>query len=103
MARFRVSIEAQADLRKISRYTGHNWGLEQRNIYLDKLKLACLRISDYHSIGQPCDHIREGYRYFPVGSHLVFYRVATDDVIEIIRILHKSNLVGSVFPPQHES
>jgi toxin ParE1/3/4 len=37
--------------------------------------------------GRPRDDIREGYRKYHVGRHLIFYRQAGKD-IEIIRILH---------------
>ncbi|MHA7853294.1 type II toxin-antitoxin system RelE/ParE family toxin [Marinobacter shengliensis] len=42
--------------------------------------------------GQTCDGIRADYRQYPQGSHIIFYRVATDSVVEIIRILHKRML-----------
>ncbi|MDY6930060.1 MAG: type II toxin-antitoxin system RelE/ParE family toxin [Pseudomonadota bacterium] len=32
------------------------------------------------------------YRKYPEGSHIIFYRLATDGVVEIIRILHKRML-----------
>jgi toxin ParE1/3/4 len=31
-----------------------------------------------------------GYRKFPEGSHIIFYKPGTTSVIEVIRILHKS-------------
>jgi len=37
-----------------------------------------------------CDEIRPGYRKFPRGSHVIFYRSATDCMIEIVRVLHRS-------------
>lgn len=35
------------------------------------------------------DDVREGYRSFPEGRHLIFYREA-DGTIEVIRLLHDS-------------
>lgn len=34
-------------------------------------------------------HVRQGYRAAKVKSHLIFYRKAEDDVVEIVRILHQ--------------
>ena len=33
-----------------------------------------------------CDDVRTGYRKYPAGSHLLFYRL-TPDGIDIVRIL----------------
>jgi toxin ParE1/3/4 len=38
--------------------------------------------------GRPCDEIREGYRWYPSGSHVVFYRITTKEVV-VVRILHQ--------------
>ena len=37
--------------------------------------------------GSACDDIRAGYRKFPVGSHVLFFR-EVDSGIDIVRILH---------------
>ena len=36
------------------------------------------------------EHIRADYRMSKMKSHLIFYKMAEDNVIEIIRILHQS-------------
>jgi plasmid stabilization system protein ParE len=51
-----------------------------------------------NELGKPCDEIRPGYRKFPQGSHLIFYRNGSDGVIEIIRILHGSMDHETAFP-----
>ena len=40
--------------------------------------------------GRNCDYIRRGYRKYGVGKHLIFYRQADNNSIEIVRILHGS-------------
>ncbi|MBI3711574.1 MAG: type II toxin-antitoxin system RelE/ParE family toxin [Burkholderiales bacterium] len=37
-----------------------------------------------------CDTIREGYRKFPQGSHIIFYKSSAKSAILVVRILHKS-------------
>jgi len=49
------------------------------------------------AVGKQCDYIKEGYRKFPQGSHIVFYRKGTKAKITIIRILHKNMDVDSKF------
>lgn len=39
------------------------------------------------SIGTLCDEIEPGYRKFPEGSRVIYYRVT--DMVEIIRVLHE--------------
>jgi toxin ParE1/3/4 len=93
VAQLRVTVEAQADLGKIARFTQKEWGVAQRNIYLEQLEQSFSRITSHPSIGQACDHVRQGYRYSRVGQHLVFYRIAHDNTVEVIRVLHKSMFI----------
>lgn len=90
MASFRVSRKAQIDLLTIGRYTAIRWGVVQRNIYLKQLDDCFTQLSDNPSFGIACDYIKKDYRKFPQGSHIVFYKLATRNVVEIIRILYKS-------------
>ena len=39
-----------------------------------------------------------GYRKFPEGSHVIFYKPGTTAVIEVIRILHRSMDAQAQFP-----
>ena len=79
----------------IGRFTEKKWGVEQRNIYLKQLDDCFSQLSDNPMQGTPCDYISKNYRKFPQGSHLVFYKYKQKNVIEIIRILHKSMDVKS--------
>ena len=38
--------------------------------------------------GKDCSDIRIGYRKLNAGSHVIFYRQALTDTIEIVRVLH---------------
>ena len=89
MPHFRVKAAARADLKGIAIFTEQTWGRDQRNSYLTELDQAFHRLTENFQLGQTCDHIRSGYRVFPVGSHLIFYKLASDQTPEIIRVLHK--------------
>ncbi len=84
---FRVSRAAKQDLLRIGRFTERRWGKAKRNQYLGQLNQAIALIAENDSIGKICDEISEGYRKFPEGSHVIYYRVT--DMVEIIRILHE--------------
>lgn len=95
MPHFRIKATARADLKGIAIFTEQTWGREQRNKYLTELDEAFHRLADTSELGQTCNHIRSGYRVFPVRSHLIFYKLASDRTPEIIRVLHKRMNVSS--------
>jgi toxin ParE1/3/4 len=88
MIRYVLSPKAQADIDDIWSYTVENWGDQQAERYLRGLQRAIEDIAENPDKGRPCDHIRAGYRKYPVGSHVLFYRVV-DGLIDVVRILHQ--------------
>ncbi len=100
MASFRVKVAAKADLKGIARFTEKTWGKDQRNKYLTELDHAFHQLTDNNELGRSCDHIRTGYRAYPVGSHIIFYKISDQHHVEIIRVLHKRTDVSSrLFQP----
>ena len=90
MELFQLSKEAKSDLRSIAIFTENRWGKAQRNLYIKQLDDAFTLLGENHEAGSACDNIRKGYRKFPQGSHVVFYKLGTTASIFIVRILHKS-------------
>jgi toxin ParE1/3/4 len=84
---FRISRAARQDLLFIARFTERRWGKAQRNHYLKQLDEVFGLISENPSIGRACDELSPGYRKFPEGAHVIYFR--TTDRVEIIRILHE--------------
>ena len=72
MKLFQLSVKAISDLRAIAVFTQRRWGREQRNIDTKQF-----------------DETREGYRKFPLGSRVIFYKQTVSQQIQGIRILHK--------------
>jgi toxin ParE1/3/4 len=89
MSAFRLTAKAKADLRDIGRYTQRTWGRDQRNRYFSRLDEAFHLLAREPDRGRSCDDIRQGYRKYHVGRHMIFYRQSGADGIEIIRILHE--------------
>jgi toxin ParE1/3/4 len=83
-----ISKKAVADLEEIWLYTVEKWSGEQADRYyfliFDEINFICGNVDT----GKSMNHIRKGYRASKVKFHLIFYRV-TNDVVEIIRILHE--------------
>jgi toxin ParE1/3/4 len=97
MKKFVLTRKAKADLFAIAVFTEKNWGKEQRNIYIKQFDDAFHLLAESQQIGKPCDYIKNGYRKFPQGSHIIFYKNNTKEKIVIIRILHKNMDVESKF------
>ena len=89
MKSFRLSIAADADMRNIATHTLEHWGKSQRDAYISEMFDAFGRLAQTPQIAAAIDGIRDGYRKFPQGSHVIYFRMSEAHGIEIIRVLHK--------------
>lgn len=89
MSGYVLSPAAQADLEQIWDYTRGRWGVDQAEEYLRELQRAIERAAANPRMGRSCDEIRSGYRKLASGSHTLFYRITTEDVVDVVRILHQ--------------
>lgn len=90
MKLFDLTRKARTDLRDIAIFTAERWSVEQRNVYIKQLDDTFYRLAASPLMGKSCDEIMPGYRKFPQGSHVIFYKNGRSSVIEIVRILHKN-------------
>jgi toxin ParE1/3/4 len=90
MSKYLLSSKAKTDLKQIAAYTEKHWGRNQRNIYIKRFDNTFLILAENPWSGNSCDYVKTGYRKFPQGSHVIFYRVRQNGDICIVRILHKS-------------
>jgi len=97
MKPFELTREAKEDLRRIAKYTEKRWGRDQRNLYTRQFDDGFHLLAESPSVGKQCDYIKDGYRKFPQGSHIIFYRKSTKSKVTIIRILHKNMDIESRF------
>ena len=88
MTSYRLTPAAQRDLSSIWDFTQERWDENQAEIYISEIGAAIERIAAAPGRGRACDEIREGYRRYSIGSHLVFYVERTDGV-DVIRVLHQ--------------
>ena len=88
--KYRLSKLAEGDLASIWHYTAEIWSQEQANRYLKMILDAFNEIAKAPAVqGRPYDHVRQGYRKYPIGKHIVFYRLTADGGAMISRILHE--------------
>ena len=97
MRTFVLTGKAKADLKAIAVFTEESWGKEQRDFYIKQFDEAFHMLANTPTAGRACDYIRSGYRKFPQGSHIIFYKQRSKNQIEVVRILHKSMDVESKF------
>ncbi|MGI9302951.1 MAG: type II toxin-antitoxin system RelE/ParE family toxin [Gammaproteobacteria bacterium] len=86
-AEYRLAPEAREDLETVWLYSIEQWGLKRANRYIDDVADAFAYLTAYPMDGTACDHIRDGYRRYPVIRHIIYYRI-TDYGIAVVRVLH---------------
>ena len=89
MSRYVLSPAARADLEEIWGYTCDRWGDDQAEKYVREIQRAIERVVGNPGIGRACDEVRPDYRKHAVGTHTLYYRIASVDMIDVVRILHQ--------------
>ena len=89
MKPFQLTKAAKNDLKGIAIYTEKQWGKTQRNIYLKQFDDVFHLLADNPGLGFDCEYIKEGYKKFPQGSHIIYYLEGTTSTVLIVRVLHK--------------
>jgi toxin ParE1/3/4 len=64
---------------------------------VDRLDETCRMLGAHPESGRARDDIAPGFRYFPASPYLVLYRIASDDQVEIVRIVHGRRDLASLF------
>lgn len=104
MARFRLARPAQLDLANIPTTSAERWGAEGRRRYAAILAAAMRQVAAEPDgpLTRKRPELRAGLRSFHVGYarhpaeaakvkrpvHILYYRVGSKGVIEIVRVLH---------------
>jgi len=91
MPGFRLLRRARADLLDIAAFTADRWGEAQAERYLTGLYSGFQTIVDRPDLRRPFLEIPPYLRAL-VGKHAVFYRLATEGEILIVRVLHAAML-----------
>ena len=87
--KYRISKQALEDLDKIWMYTLNKWSKEQADRYYDLIITEIEFIADNAMTGKSAEQTRNNYRVTKIKSHLIFYRKAENDIVEIVRVLHE--------------
>ena len=90
MAKYRFTRKAVEDLSDIWHYTLETWSQKQADRYYRMLIECCRNIAEHPLAGRHYAEVAEGVYGLRAGKHIVFYRIAAQNEIEVIRILHGS-------------
>ena len=88
MAKYVLTNKAVEDLTAIWEYSFEFWSENQADKYYLQLISDCQFLANNQDIGRKYDEIELEIFGLKSGEHIIFYRMLSDEVIEIIRILH---------------
>lgn len=88
MFKFHLTNKAVEDLSKIWEYTFEVWSEDQADKYYSELLSDCQKLSKNQFLGRKYIEINEAVFGFKSGQHIIFYSIANEEKIEIIRFLH---------------
>ncbi len=95
MSRFRLSLQALADLQEIEDYISRDNPDAAENLLLT-IDEKCQLLAQHPGIGFGRSELRPYLRSFAVGNYVIFYH-PTGDEIEIVRVLHGARDVPKFF------
>jgi len=86
MSRVFISKRAGDDLRDIWHYIAAD-NVEAADRVVTEMEARFQMLAESPRLGRARDDIAAGFRYFPVGSYLILYRIQSEG-IGIVRVLH---------------
>ena len=93
---YRLTRRARQDVLSIWKYIADD-DETAADRFVDLLTGRFGLLGDNPHLGRRRDDLRAGYRSFPVGEYLVFYRIA-EPGIQILHIVHGRRDIASLFP-----
>lgn len=94
--KFKLSVKAHADIKKILRYSFQQFGESQAVKYKTGLEACFQLLADNPNMGRECNEIRDGYFRHEHEKHIIFYRQRLNDIL-IVTIIHDRMSLKSIF------
>ncbi len=86
-----ITQDAEQDIEDLWIYGYWKFGREQADHYSHRLYSTFYKLAE-HPIGRKRADLAQALSSFPSGQHIIFYRIAGDELI-IVRVLHHSREV----------
>lgn len=90
MAKYRITNKAADDLSNIWNYTFATWSEKQADSYYEMLINFCKEFAENPYFGKVYDEISDDLYGFHASKHLIFYKIISNEEVEIVRILHEN-------------
>ena len=90
MAKYHLTNKAVQDLNEIWNYTYHRWSEEQADFYYEMLLENCQEIAENPKLGRSYEGVLPALSGHKIAKHIIFYRPAGAEFVEITRILHEN-------------
>jgi toxin ParE1/3/4 len=95
MVTYRLTERARQDVLKIWEYIADS-NEEAADRFIDLLIHHLQLLGDNPYAGRRRDALRPGYRSFPVGEYLIFYRI-TEPGVCVMRVVHARRDLEALF------
>ncbi len=87
---YRITREAQRDLKGIVNYTISHWGKQKSQAYLTRLQHVLSQLAEMPEMGQNrFSELGERIYSFPCVSHMIYYLHSDADIV-VLAVLHQS-------------
>ncbi len=88
-SKYNLTHKAVKDLDEIWDFTFDRWTEKQADDYYDNLIANCEKLAQNPSLGTNYSGITENLYGLRTNRHIIFYRIITEDEIEVERILYE--------------
>ena len=78
-------------------YTAQQWGKDQAASYVVAIRNRLDGIDALRKLSRSAADVRPGYFKCAAGSHMIYFTRASDQTIDVIRLLHQSMDVAGLF------
>jgi len=92
---------AYNDMAEIWSYVAENGSTEQADKLIDRLEAKVRSLAESPNFGRLRPELLESLRSFPVGRYIIFY-LPIKNGIEVVRVLHGSRDIDSLFENEYE-
>jgi toxin ParE1/3/4 len=95
VSQIRISPRASSDLTEIWSHIADD-SIANADAFIDKLYDTIQLLANQSGSGRRREELAPGILSFPFGRYVIFYR-ASQDAIEIVRVLHGARDIQSIF------
>jgi toxin ParE1/3/4 len=98
MSEFRLSPEADAELDDIWLYIAHESGnIDIATRVVEGITEHFWLLAKYPYLGRARDDLRPGLRSFPSGEYVIIHRIAEDEAVLILHVVHGNRDILALF------